>query len=1106
MKKHFLSIFLCLFFVSSVVFAQSVPTWYSTGGGGRYLQTVDNNWGLKVAGLATSTTGCLGVNSSGWISANGSTCAAATSITGGTAGMLTSWLTGTTLTATGTPTAASYVATSSTASRFPYASTTAVTSSGTSDFGGLVVTGTSDFQGSLSDSNSFLTINDDLSVLGVGTSTFAGNVSIAGNLEIGILGFSYTGINAPYFNATSTSQTSTFTFAPTFSSLTSALVLTGAGGLTAEYTGASCTNQFVRSLDALGAASCATVALATDTSGTLTVSRGGTGLTTFGGTNTILYTTSADTLASEAAFTYDSTADRLTATYASTTFLTTSAGATFATASGNVGIGTTSPSGVFSVTNAGAGFTTYIEDATGDATPFVIDNNGIVGIGITNPASTKLQVAEADSNFYQLFSNLSGTARLSIGSDASGNPQVRARNNLSLQLSDDSGNGVNIIDGGNVGIGTTSPSAKFSVTGAGTGTGRLVAFSDGDPTPTERFTILDNGTVGISSSSPSAALSIGNGTSQPSNRTGLLIGYTTDGYKALHIQTGSTDGSLYVENTYTSYAGTLAKIISARTDSSAFTLLSLDNATGNKMTVLGNGNVGIGTTSPAQLFSVAGAGYFTGNVGVGIASPAALGAGIATVDIRGSSGGGVAALTTGGAGGYLYATAAQLYVQSTTGLPIRFLPGGSEKVTMLSDGNVGIGTTSPKTFLHVEGANTATRGQLSVQSTGAQAEGARLTFYPGGTFAAGMSADSTKLEVDLQGSRYFVVSGGNVGIGTTTPNALFTIQAANPIARLNATSAGQGTLQFQSQGVTKGIFGLSGAWEGDTTTDTMMTAETGGGLRFYTNGSGTERMVIDSSGNVGIGTTSPTLPLSVTSSSNNSAYFAGNIGIGTNAPTQLLDVRGYGRIDAGVATFKDGSDTNQAGPYFALQNPAGTESSLFQLSASNNVDLWQYNGSWGRTVTFTKAGNVGIGTTSPLFKLVVQNSSEGDTLQLYDTDGNCKIDPDSGGLTTTCSSDARLKTNIRPTADQLAYLKDIKIRDYTVIASGDRRTGVIAQELQKTHPELVHMGEDGLYGVEEVSSWKLVRAIQQLWEYVTGQNDKIEKLEARVKALEAKLK
>ena len=41
--------------------------------------------------------------------------------------------------------------------------------------------------------------------------------------------------------------------------LTSALTLTGAGGDFAEYTGASCTNQFIRSLSALGAATCATV-------------------------------------------------------------------------------------------------------------------------------------------------------------------------------------------------------------------------------------------------------------------------------------------------------------------------------------------------------------------------------------------------------------------------------------------------------------------------------------------------------------------------------------------------------------------------------------------------------------------------------------------------------------------------------------------------------------------------------------------------------------------------------------------------------------------------------------------------------------------------------
>lgn len=45
----------------------------------------------------------------------------------------------------------------------------------------------------------------------------------------------------------------------TVSDLTSAMLLTGAGGLMAEYTGTSCTNQFVRSLSALGVATCATV-------------------------------------------------------------------------------------------------------------------------------------------------------------------------------------------------------------------------------------------------------------------------------------------------------------------------------------------------------------------------------------------------------------------------------------------------------------------------------------------------------------------------------------------------------------------------------------------------------------------------------------------------------------------------------------------------------------------------------------------------------------------------------------------------------------------------------------------------------------------------------
>src|SRR3990167_6487859 len=58
-------------------------------------------------------------------------------------------------------------------------------------------------------------------------------------------------------NLVSGSLTATSSF--TVPGLTSALILTDSDGLSAEYTGASCTNQFIRVLSALGAATCATV-------------------------------------------------------------------------------------------------------------------------------------------------------------------------------------------------------------------------------------------------------------------------------------------------------------------------------------------------------------------------------------------------------------------------------------------------------------------------------------------------------------------------------------------------------------------------------------------------------------------------------------------------------------------------------------------------------------------------------------------------------------------------------------------------------------------------------------------------------------------------------
>lgn len=125
-------------------------------------------------------------------------------------------------------------------------------------------------------------------------------------------------------------------------------------------------------------------------------------------------------------------------------------------------------------------------------------------------------------------------------------------------------------------------------------------------------------------------------------------------------------------------------------------------------------------------------------------------------------------------------------------------------------------------------------------------------------------------------------------------------------------------------------------------------------------------------------------------------------------------------------------------------------------------------------------GNVGIGQTAPTVKLHVESTADETVLRLKDSDGTCDLNPESGSLTTSCSSDERLKTNIREAASVLSEIQGLKIHDYTVIASGTDTTGLVAQEVLTTNPEMVHMGEDGYYKVDQYNSWKMLKAIQEL--------------------------
>ena len=127
------------------------------------------------------------------------------------------------------------------------------------------------------------------------------------------------------------------------------------------------------------------------------------------------------------------------------------------------------------------------------------------------------------------------------------------------------------------------------------------------------------------------------------------------------------------------------------------------------------------------------------------------------------------------------------------------------------------------------------------------------------------------------------------------------------------------------------------------------------------------------------------------------------------------------------------------------------------------------------------AGNVGIGTNAPAYLLHVGSASaSGIVEELQNSSGNCTFQPSSSALQVICSSDRRLKEDIDDAVPALPQLADMRVRNYTIKASRERTIGVIAQEMIWKHPDLVHMGPDGYYGVEAPNVWLLVKAIQEL--------------------------
>ncbi len=184
----------------------------------------------------------------------------------------------------------------------------------------------------------------------------------------------------------------------------------------------------------------------------------------------------------------------------------------------------------------------------------------------------------------------------------------------------------------------------------------------------------------------------------------------------------------------------------------------------------------------------------------------------------------------------------------------------TELVTVDDDGPVGIGTATPGMKLDVE--SSAASDGLNLNNTAADGDPiVRFQLSGVTTFAMGVDdGDADKMKIGTTSidtsTRLTIDAAGNVGIGTTAPSLLLDLESAaatDGIDLNNTAATGDPVVRFQLSGVGTFAMGVD-----DSDADKFKIGTTA--IDTST------RLTIDSSGNVGIGTTAPSARFEVESS------------------------------------------------------------------------------------------------------------------------------------------------------------------------------------------------------------------------------------------------
>jgi hypothetical protein len=631
-----------------------------------------------------------------------------------------------------------------------------------------------------------------------------------------------------------------------------------------------------------------------------------------------------------------------------------------------------------------------------------------------------------------------------------------------------------VDDDGNIGIGTPFPLQKLHMDN-----GNMIMTAEGfDP----YIQMYSNGLLDGTSTKIKSLNGVGFAIQDGANNTQFVV--QTNGGKNVGVGTttptypldvvgrmrsrgaGSSGGGIWFSRA--AAPGTDVSFLGRGGDDQSWTGIYVGAAVNWPFVVTDGGSVGIGATNPVAKLHVAGSAVIGANVGIGTLTPTArlhIG-GDAGIDGIRFPDGSFQATAAAGDGHSLNAA---------DGSPL-------DALYLDNNGRVGIGTTTPSGPIHIVSTATPPGGLAGAQN------GLLLGSY-GETGYKWVQSYAASLALNP--------AGNNVGVGTSSPTH-----------RLHV----YGEARFRSNTATNLL--LSGSAPDDSFIDFIKDSNTTPAariafdgfadqaihrafLRFLTRGAAdsslVERMTITDSGDVGIGTNSPSAKLDVVKSAGGESaarFRQSSAGVHTG-----ITIDGLSGQDAIVYFAENGTVK------WGLRNDS-SDASSFQLRYHD----------FGFNETALKVEKIGPGIPSVGYRM----HFDGQILPVNDNAADFgALDRRWQDIYATnpiiSTSDARLKTEVRDLSYGISEILSLRPVQYRWREESDGRIhlGLISQEVEPVIPEAI-VKDDSDPQVPWSLTYStfipvLIKAVQEQQAMIEAQRGRIDALESELSEIKKRI-